>query len=189
LVYMIFIHIYIYIYIYIYYNIYHIIIYMYIIYTLVRCDVSYGLRLQYYATRAQARTIAPHRWTSLDMASLCSGSGTDWICATHLLERLGCSASPRVAYECEQNPQKQRYLQHVAKASYRGSHVDNCIFVDATAMHHRTVKCAVHKKDCPVPMNAHGPLVLSAGPSCKDLSRQKSNRDRPGNKQYLGIST
>ena len=107
------------------------------------------------------------------MASLCSGSGVDFMVVRELFRLLAPRASVVNAYTCEKVPAKQAWLTEVVHPRA------GCCFRDIMEIGKLRAPCARHKDmvgGCVIPTDAEGPTLLSAGWSCKDFSKLRSQR-------------
>lgn len=79
-------------------------------------------------------------------------------------------------FGCENVAGKQKFLlKHVHRHPW-GESYDSCLFKNIMGLHKDGAECAAHKKSCIVKDGAEGPVLVSAGFSCKTLSPLNNNR-------------
>ena len=119
----------------------------------------------------------------LDVGSLCSGMEIAFFCNSILVAHATDGRSRvRQCFSCEVEPQKQHFLLQYVHAHPWAAATDSdgscCLFKNACAMGGRSSACVAHARDCPVPSGSQGPTLVSAGFSCKTISRLNMHRHK-----------
>ncbi len=113
------------------------------------------------------------------ISSLCSGSDIAFFCTATLVEHM-THGQCRVQnlFSVEVDAAKQSFLlKHVHKhPAGVAPEVGGCVFKNINDMGQRTCACAAHERQCHVVDGQEGPVVASAGFSCKTLSPLNPNR-------------
>ena len=114
---------------------------------------------------------------TLDVASLFTGTDIAYFCVAFLVSYMtrGQVVVTNL-FSCESDGAKQQFLKkHIHPLN--AENIDACVFKNVCLLFKGAATCAVHKQpSCPVPKGGSGPLLVSAGFSCKTIS--PLNRDR-----------
>ena len=118
----------------------------------------------------------------LPTGSVCSGAGTDALAQEVLLDVLGAKCKTEEVFSCECEPFKASWLKSVVHAD----HGDHCVYCNVKDLNAEEAHCFTHSpppsersnnksaKKCKV--KAQKILILSAGTSCKKLSKLMKDR-------------
>ena len=104
--------------------------------------------------------------------SLCSGCDIAFFSTAVVVDHAVKGARVENLFSCEADLMKQGFLhshvhtQPVAACVEGGS----CVFKNITHMGKEKSSCSAHKAQCAIPTGVDGPVILSAGFSCKTLS-------------------
>jgi hypothetical protein len=98
------------------------------------------------------------------------------------LHQVVGAKEPIQVSSCEENPRKQRFIQHVVHPL---TEADSCLFSNIVDMGQRRADCVAHGRRCRV-RNAR---IGSCGFSCKNLSKKNAERSSRSDYMQAGVGS